>query len=302
MMTNTNMKPITHLEHPEDLILGGETWVLDALSDCGGWVSQKIDGAPAIVWGTDPNNGKFFVGTKSVFNKKKIKICYTELDILTYYQGDKYMSLVYVLCQCLKYLPRTEGVYQGDFIGNGGSNIYKPNTLVYKFPQVVKEDIIVAPHTYYEGNIFPEMVPYPLTDDLVSTKNCKFVQPIVDRIAVNIEPVVINKDEYSFLDKKELARVKQSINGLIREGVELTDEVLFDVLGDNHLVNLFQLVVDLKDQFMGNCITYCGPEAYLNWEPCDGEGYVYSSPLGSFKLVNRPQFAYANMTQGKFSK
>jgi len=302
MMTNTNMKPITHLEHPEDLILGGETWVLDALSDCGGWVSQKIDGAPAIVWGTDPNNGKFFVGTKSVFNKKKIKICYTELDILTYYQGDKYISLVYVLCQCLKYLPRTEGVFQGDFIGHGGSNIYKPNTLVYKFPQVVKEDIIVAPHTYYEGNIFPEMVPYPLTDDLVSTKNCKFVQPIVDRIAVNIEPVVINKDEYSFLDKKQLAQAKQSINGLIREGVELTDEVLFDVLGDNHLVNIFQLVVSLKEQFMEGCITYLAPEAYLNWEPCDGEGYVYSSPLGSFKLIDRPVFAHVNMTQGRFSK
>ena len=94
---------------------------------------------------------------------------------------------------------------------------------------------------------------------------------------------------------------KQSINGLIREGVELTDEVLFDVLGDNHLVNLYQLVIDLKDQFMGNCITYLGPED-LNWEPCDGEGYVYSSPLGSFKLVNRPQFLYLNMTQGKFSK
>ena len=293
------MKPITHLEHPEDLILGGETWVLDALSDCGGWVSQKIDGAPAIVWGTDPNNGKFFVGTKSVFNKVKIKICYTELDILTYYQGDKYSSLVYVLCQCLRYLPKTEGVFQGDFIGHGGSNIYKPNTLVYKFPQVVKEDIIVAPHTYYEGNIFRDG---SLSSHDEHVHQGKFVQPIVDRVVINIEPVVINEEDYSFLDKKELTRVKQSINGLIREGVELTDEVLFDVIGDNHLVNLFQLVVDLKDQFMGNCITYLGPEAYLNWEPCDGEGYVYSSPLGSFKLVNRPQFAYANMTQGKFSK
>ena len=301
MMTNT-MKPITHLEHPEDLVLGGETWVLDALSDCGGWVSQKIDGAPAIVWGTDPNNDKFFVGTKSVFNKKKIRICYTELDILTYYREDKYANLVYILCQCLKYLPKTKGVFQGDFIGVGGSNIYKPNTIVYKFPEVIKEDIIIAPHTYYEGNVFPEMVPYPLQGELISTDRCLFVQPIVDRIAVNIEPVAINENEYSFLDKKELARAKQSINGLIREGVELTDEVLFDVLGDNHLVNLFQLVVDLKEQFMNNCIVYCGPEAYLNWEPISGEGFVYSSPLGAFKLVDRPVFAHANMTQGKFSK
>jgi hypothetical protein len=275
---------------------------MDALTSKGGFVSQKMDGCPAIVWGTDPNNGKFFVGTKSVFNKVKIKICYTELDILTYYQGDKYMSLVYVLCQCLKYLPKTEGVFQGDFIGHGGSNIYKPNTIVYKFPQLVKEDIIVAPHTYYEGNIFPEMVPYPLTDELVSTKNCKFVQPIVDRVAVDVERIPFTKEDYDYLDKKELAQAKQAINGLIREGVELTDDVLFDVLGDNQLVNIYQLVIESKEEFMRGCISYMSPEAYLNWEPISGEGYVYSSDQGCFKLVDRPTFSMVNFTQGKFNK
>ena len=146
------------------------------------------------------------------------------------------------------------------------------------------------------------MVPYPLTDDLISTERCKFIQPIVDRVAVNVEPVAISKDDYSFLDKKELAQVKQSINGLIREGVELDDDVLTDVIGCNKLVNLFQLVVELKEQFMEGVVTYCAPDAYLNWEPISGEGYVYSSPLGCFKLVDRPVFAHANMTQGRFSK
>ena len=56
----------THLEHPEDSILTGDLSVLDwFLSD--GEISAKIDGAPAIVWGTNPATGKFFVGTKSVF-------------------------------------------------------------------------------------------------------------------------------------------------------------------------------------------------------------------------------------------
>jgi hypothetical protein len=63
----------THLEHPEDSILTGDLSVLDwFLSN--GEISAKIDGAPAIVWGTNPATGKFFVGTKSVFNKVKIKI------------------------------------------------------------------------------------------------------------------------------------------------------------------------------------------------------------------------------------
>ena len=63
----------THLQHPEDSILTGDLTALDwLLSD--GDLSVKIDGAPAIVWGTNPQTGNFFVGTKSVFNKVKIKI------------------------------------------------------------------------------------------------------------------------------------------------------------------------------------------------------------------------------------
>ena len=72
----------THIEHPEDSILTGDLSVLNwfiAKSN----ISAKIDGAPAIVWGTNPANGKFFVGTKSVFNKVKIKINHSHEEIDT---------------------------------------------------------------------------------------------------------------------------------------------------------------------------------------------------------------------------
>jgi hypothetical protein len=59
----------THLEHPEDSILLGDLSVL------------KWDGSPALVWGNCPKTGKFFVGTKSVFNKIKVKVNYTHADI-----------------------------------------------------------------------------------------------------------------------------------------------------------------------------------------------------------------------------
>ena len=64
---------LKHIEHPEDSILTGDLSVLDwfiAKSK----ISLKIDGSPSIVWGTNPESGKFFVGTKSVFNKIKKKI------------------------------------------------------------------------------------------------------------------------------------------------------------------------------------------------------------------------------------
>ena len=65
-----------HIEHPEDSILDGTLSVLGAFLNVIR-LSVKIDGAPAIVWGTNPATGNFFVGTKSVFNKKKIIICET---------------------------------------------------------------------------------------------------------------------------------------------------------------------------------------------------------------------------------
>ena len=71
-----------HLEHPEDTILTGDLSVLDAFSNrMHNSYSVKIDGSPAIVWGVNPENGKFFVGTKSVFNKRTPKVNYSIQDI-----------------------------------------------------------------------------------------------------------------------------------------------------------------------------------------------------------------------------
>ena len=46
-------------------------------------VSVKWDGAPAIIAGTDPADGKFFVGTKGVFGKREPKLNKTPEDIDT---------------------------------------------------------------------------------------------------------------------------------------------------------------------------------------------------------------------------
>ena len=44
----------THLEHPEDSILSGDLTVLDWFTSIDNDISAKIDGSPAIVWGTEP--------------------------------------------------------------------------------------------------------------------------------------------------------------------------------------------------------------------------------------------------------
>ena len=101
-----SMKQNTHIEHPEDSILNGDLSVLDWFST-DSTVSVKIDGAPAVVWGTNPANGQFFVGTKSVFNKKLIKINHTHDEIDTHHDGD----LAEILHNCLDFLPRCTSIY-----------------------------------------------------------------------------------------------------------------------------------------------------------------------------------------------
>ena len=134
----------THLQHPEDSILTGDLSVLDWFITAGN-LSVKIDGAPAVVFGTNPATGNFFVGTKSVFNKVKIKINESHEDIDANHSG----NVADILHACFDYLPRLDAIIQADFIGFGGSDEYTPNTITYKFPDVVTEEIILAPHTVY---------------------------------------------------------------------------------------------------------------------------------------------------------
>src|SRR6185312_15880200 len=100
-------------------------------------ISTKFDGSPAIVFGY--HDGKFFVGTKSVFNKKP-KLMYSDEDIERDY-GDK-PDLAYALKSCLEQLkkvtPTTNGVYQGDLMYTTRNKHeddthyhFTPNTLMY---------------------------------------------------------------------------------------------------------------------------------------------------------------------------
>lgn len=289
----------THLEHAEDLILTGDLSVLDALYNPN-HISVKIDGAPAIVWGTHPENGKFFVCTKAAFNKQKIRVCYTQDDIFTHFGHQP--NVVKILIYCLDFLPRTEGVFQGDFVGFGsGLDKFTPNTITYKFSEPVMEDIAIAPHTYYTGNgPLYEMEAHSLTGELIGTQHCRFVQPFTDRVCGNTKPPKVNRKGIKFLSQKQANLAKQQINAVIRSGQELTDEILFEILGCIQLVNLYQMVIEIKEDLMDSLIVYDCPKAYISGEEINQEGFVLSHDGGMMKLVNRQVFSFANFTQGRF--
>ena len=289
-----------HIEHPEDSILNGDLNVLDWFT-AAGTLSLKMDGAPAIVWGINPANGQFFVGTKAVFNKVKIRIAHSHEEIDQFYEG----YVASVLHDCFDYLPRTEDIIQGDFIGFGGESEYTPNTITYQFPDVIKHKIIIAPHTRYEANDdLRDSWAIPLTVNLDSTDTVLFVKPNAyiqhNQISfADAEEICDFARQMSttctFVSGKQLTELKKAINACIREQREIEDDA-FDC--DANLIRLWKLVKSIKE----DCLYLCrndGPAAYIGYDRIDAEGYVMSNEYGTYKLVNREFFSHANFTQPK---
>jgi len=289
----------THLSHPEDSILTGDLSVLDWFVTPG-TLSVKIDGSPAIVWGINPANGNFFVGTKSVFNKVKIKINHTHEEIDLNHQGE----VAEILHECFDYLPRTEGIFQGDFLGFGGSDEYTPNTITYKFPEVVSQRIIIAPHTcYHAENDLRDAHAFPDHDIWDDTYYVKFVKPKAyiqhgQESFADVEEVCKFAKQMAqtvtFVDNKGAAHFKKCINTFIKNGAVLDDEALSVFANcDINLVRLWKLIKSIKE----DCLYLCrndGPDAYINQDRIDAEGYCLSNEYGFYKLVNRRVFSYAN--------
>ena len=245
--------PNTHINHPEDTILTGDLSVLDWFYEPDSFISTKMDGSPALVWGTNPENGKFFVCTKAAFNKQKIRLCYTEEDIFTHFGHQPKVALV--LTRCLEFLPRTKQVYQGDWVGVGlGMDTFKPNTITYKFPGLVQQDIIICPHTYYTGDKLPEMVAHPITSKFTSTKHVLFVQPKVELnpFREDLEDVCKFAKQMStlceFVSEKKASEIKKEINACIREQrVICENEIAEKCDCDKNLIRLWKLVKSIKD-------------------------------------------------------
>jgi hypothetical protein len=282
-----------HISHLEDSILTGDLSVLDFF-DGDYEVSLKIDGSPAIVWGTNPATGNFFVGTKSVFNKVKLKINETHEDIDANHSG----NVAQILHCCLDSLPRTENIYQGDFIGFGGLNVYTPNTITYQFPEVVTQSIIIAPHTKWstDGELRDAYVSgsAPFFND---TEHVRFVQPCVDFVRVN--PLRVDVDDVVFLSVKESAAAQIKINALIREGKELTWWGLGEILGCMNLAHLYLTMIEIKEDLMQSMIVTDSPAAYINGEKIVGEGFVLKNSSIIMKLVQREKFSVANFNNVK---
>jgi len=175
---------LKHLEHAEDHVInaGHEGFshayhnlkdVHDKLTgkDNATKVTMKYDGSPSVVFGRHPETGKFFVASKSAFNKNP-KINYSHEDIERNHGHAP--GLVEKLKAALDHLPKVtpkKGVFQGDIMHthhdvheSGGKVHFTPNTITYSADNnsphgkaALRSKIGIAVHTKYNGKNLEDM-------------------------------------------------------------------------------------------------------------------------------------------------
>ena len=175
-----------HMEHLEDEVLNhgvagtrgainflqGLRDMLAGHSDAPVNVTVKWDGAPAVFAGYNPENDRFFVGTKGVFNKNA-KINYTEADIDDNHSGGLADKLKVALAELSRV--NIKGVLQGDMmytkddlkreeIGGESYITFQPNTIVYAVPvktklaaKIMSSNMGIVWHTTYSGDTMEDM-------------------------------------------------------------------------------------------------------------------------------------------------
>ena len=228
-------KALKHLRHLEDNVLydghEGVARAANFLDDAnnhlqgkktGTHFSTKYDGAPSIVYGTHPQTGRFFVATKSAFNKEP-KINYTPEDIERNHGHAPGLveKLKAALVHLPKVMPKGGGVYQGDMMytkpdvqTKAGQSSFTPNTITYSSPtdspegaKIKNSQMGFVTHTKYSGKgDLQNLSAGPLTDK----DRAKFSEhPDVNHIDPTAEPNPNNytpEEQHKFSQAREEAR------------------------------------------------------------------------------------------------
>jgi hypothetical protein len=336
-------------------------------------LTMKYDGSPALVFGHHPETGKFFVATKSAFNKNP-KINYTDKDIEKNHGHAP--GLAAKLHSALKHLnkiaPKT-GVYQGDLMfsdnddegegrkeGKGGKISFKPNTITYtaggdEAEKVRKAKLGVVVHQQYHGDTVENMKadPHPDTHNFKQHPDVWTKSPEYDTRQVHYSEEA-QKEYQKHIAAAQALHTKHGkemydaikphagehgllstyINSTVRSGEKPSAEGfrnhiqgVYDKLNKtkpyktpasqgrrdaemksnldwvkkhkNHYDNFFkmhghlqaakQVLVDTLDQHEG------GLEHHIDGKRSKPEGYVSNHAGQPTKLVNRAEFARANL-------
>ncbi len=245
-LIEVKQKKLKHLSHLEELVffqgMKGAKKTIEvfeqAIEDIGKHktrltTSSKIDGAPSITAGWDPESGKFFVGTKSLFNKEP-KINFTDEDIDR--NHGHAAGLAKKLKLGLEYLPKVvkKGeIVAGDFMFDSddlksetidGSKVisFQPNTITYavdktsstaKIIQAAKIGVIW--HSTYTGSTIPSMsVNFSISDDQFNKSKDVYFRTV----NMTLDTIAWSAEQYSTL-KKDILSLKKTLNTMDAEQI-----------------------------------------------------------------------------------
>lgn len=328
-------------------------------------LSMKYDGSPSIVFGHHPETGKFFVASKSAFNKNP-KINYTAKDVEKNHGHAP--GLVKKLQQALTHLkkvaPKT-GVYQGDVMFGDEDKketkkgvSFTPNTITYtakgdEADKVRKAKFGVVVHTQYHGKTAESMAadPHPDLHNFKDHPDVWTKHPAHDTSKINYS----TKEQDNFKKHMEAAQkihdesgkkmysatephqgagghLETYINQTVRTDEKPTAAGLAKHIQNkynkaseklktpiaqsrkeqeakshiehiesnkehyNNLLSMHNHLQKAKDVLVKNLETHTGGlEHHIDNKPTGPEGFVVHHAGEPTKLVNRKEFAKANL-------
>lgn len=328
-------------------------------------LTMKYDGSPSVVFGHNPENGKFFVASKSAFNVNP-KLNYTHADILKNHgHAPGLMSKLHDSLNHLKKISPKTGVYQGDLMFSGDDKqetkhgvSFTPNTIRYsakgeEADKIRKAKLGVIVHTQYQGKDLKSMKADPFVDlhnfnhhpdvwqksanhdtkqvhysetdqkkfnehmakakelnDSHASQMYKALQPhsgegnhlvtyINQTVRTDEVPSVEGlKNHIQNVYKKASAKLKTPAAQSRKESeakahtsyIDKNKQHYNNVLKlHNHLQKAKDVLVDVLNQHTG------GLQHHIDNKPTDPEGFVVNHAGKPTKLVNRKEFAKANL-------
>ncbi len=260
----------------------------EATQSTGLTITTKWDGAPALVLGQNPENGKFFVGTKAVFAQTP-KINYTPDDIDRNHPGEGLNDKLKLALLYLKKL-QIPGILQGDLmftrsdlktetIDGQRMVTFQPNTIVYAVPKesalaktILAAQIGIVFHTAYTGSTMNTLqASYTINvKSLTPTKDVWFRDASLNMIAggtflstseqadlklvLSTAGSTLTRMSAKAVNEIALsplyrAQVKQFINAMVREGTGLSNSaLLYDLLIKRLDTQLSAAILDAKKE------------------------------------------------------
>ena len=229
-----------------------------------------------------------------------MKINYSHNDIeVNHGDSPKVAAILHTCFECLR---KTPGIWQGDFIGYGGTSSFTPNTLTYNFDETIDRGVVVAVHTHYQGTDLKTMCAdfNAQWDRYERGSNARYLNTDAHFTArsrridylINFASVVANL--VRFPDEARGKQLKIAVNKCIREGTDIANAGMGPTM-----TLLYKTIMEIKRLMMKGITSDENVRVQFEEEDCDHEGYVVTNNHGTYKLVNRREFSYRNFTTAK---